>query len=752
MNRQSRKYWAPALLIAICFTGCGPMQPYYLKEDGDLSHYIDAANEIRYPDSNEQYLEEAVKSGQPLTTEMPIFESFWDLSLEEAVQTALHNSKVIRRVGAVSYSVTGNVIQPSTRLLDNPEIAQTVYNPAITESDPNFGVEGALAEFDAQLAASVFWEKTHRPQNTPFGGVFLPTILHEDAGTGTLAISKKSAVGTIWTARSESIYSKSNRGLGVTRALPSDWMQNLELEARHPLLRGSGTMVNRIPVMVARIREDISLADFEASVRDMVFDVESAYWELYFFYRQLEAAKAGLRSALGTWKKIEALRRVGGKGGEAEKEAQARRQYFEFRARLEEAQRDLFRTESRLRYLMGLAASDGRMVRPSTEPISAQTKFQWCEIQAEALVRSVNLRKQKWYIKQREMELIAARNDLLPQMDVVGLYRWLGMGDELIRANETNVAFPGAGSTAWEEMMTGKFGECRFGIEMTMPIGFRRELAGVRNVQLKMARDRAVLHDMELELVHALTDAVQVLDANYQLTQTNFARRVAAEKEVKAVQAAYDLGTQTLDVLLNSQQRLAESEVEYYRSLVNYNKAIIEVHFYKGSLLEFDNVYLAEGPWPAKAYFDALGHARRRDASHYLNYGFTRPGVISRGPYAQHEGKEGGPIDETILPTPDSLMQQGQPTVAEPRVQPELIETPVPTGPEEMIEIQTPVPAPHTARVIRQTSAVTPVSQKPIQAVVTAAATQPVKATPAKAPAAAPVANAFQWGNLGLQK
>ena len=77
-------------------------------------------------------------------------------------------------------------------------------------------------------------------------------------------------------------------------------------------------------VMVARINTDIALADFEVGVRNLVSDVEIAYWELYFNYRSLDAVIAGRDSALATWRKIYTLYRIGGKGGEAEKEAQAR--------------------------------------------------------------------------------------------------------------------------------------------------------------------------------------------------------------------------------------------------------------------------------------------------------------------------------------------------------------------------------------------------------------------------------------------
>jgi len=50
-------------------------------------------------------------------------------------------------------------------------------------------------------------------------------------------------------------------------------------------------------VLLARINADISLADFEAGVRNLVSDTEQSYWELYFAYRNLEARKAGRDSA-----------------------------------------------------------------------------------------------------------------------------------------------------------------------------------------------------------------------------------------------------------------------------------------------------------------------------------------------------------------------------------------------------------------------------------------------------------------------
>jgi hypothetical protein len=78
--------------------------------------------------------------------------------------------------------------------------------------------------------------------------------------------------------------------------------------------------------------------------------------------------------------------------------------------------------------------------------------------------------------------------------------------------------------------------------------------------------------------------------------------------------------------------------------------------------LEYNNVYLSEGPWPSKAYYDAYGRARERDAALFLNYGYTLPKVFSRGPIDQRAGAEGveGP---RWIQSPEAI-PRGEPTPA----------------------------------------------------------------------------------------
>jgi outer membrane protein TolC len=677
VQRLAKQLWVAMTSLTLVASGCAPRQPFYFFEDGDLSHYVGSIQKLEYPDSDQPPLDEAAGAVEPLTLSNPSFDNVWELSLEEAIRTSLENGKVLRNLGGRFASFGGprpQTGEPAVSLLTAPGQTPTIYDPAITETEPFRGVEAALALFDAQLTSSLTWERQNRPQNVnPTGALIFQQKLLGDQGNWTSGIQKRTATGATWGFANSTIYDNNNSPI---REVPATWTTNYDFTFNQPLLQGAGVTYNRIAgpdpfdnlygrplfrgVLLARINADISLADFEAGVRNLISDTEQSYWELYFAYRNLEARKAGRDSSLEAWRKVHALYVEQSRGGEADKEAQAREQYFFFRSEVEQALTDVYRCENRLRYMMGISASDGRLIRPADEPTTARISFDWQQSLVEALSRSAELRKQKWVIKERELELVAAKNLILPRLDMVGRWRFLGMGEQLINQNYDPYNAEGGanpdplvGTDAYSTLFSGQFQEWQAGAQFQMPLGFRRELATVRHFQLQLARERARLQDEELEASHALVEAVRNVDTNFALAQTNFNRRVAAERQVEAVQAAYDANTVTLDQLLDAQRRRAEAESSYYRSLVDYNRSISQLHFRKGSLLEYNGVFLAEGPWPGKAYFDAHRRARQRDASLYLDYGHSRPGVFSRGAISQNFAELGADAPAQQLPARD---------------------------------------------------------------------------------------------------
>ncbi len=212
-----------------------------------------------------------------------------------------------------------------------------------------------------------------------------------------------------------------------------------------------------------------------------------------------------------------------------------------------------------------------------------------------------------------------------------------------------------------------------------MKPGLRREMAGVRNAQLQLVREKARLEDLELAVSHNLSQAVRDVDFYYQTAQTHLNRLSAAENEIEILEAAKGevqlSGRTPTDLLLEAQRRRAFAKAAYYQALCDYNKSLKQVHFRKGSLLEYNAIELAEGPWPKKAYFDALNQARRRAAAPYFDYGYTQPNVVSTGPVPVVDGNLHNMGVDSLAPIPTNL-------------------EPTPLGVPEWEEIPVPKPTP----------------------------------------------------------
>ena len=274
MYRPSNRLAALLMLLVVTATGCHPTQPFYLHEDGDLSHYLATATEMENPDIEAVSLAEVTEARAPLTLSDLEFTQFRDVTLEECVQYALQNSKVIRNLGSLTQFTIAD------GLIGRTAASVSVYDPAIFESDPQFGVEAALSEFDAQFSTNVFWEKTDRPQNSRIVQIY-NNQFRRDYGQFDAGITKRTATGTSFAVRNQTIYDLNNNpSRGEDTA--SDWYAAMDVEVNQPILRGAGTQVNRAPIILARTRVDITLADFEAAVRNMVQDLENSYWDLHF--------------------------------------------------------------------------------------------------------------------------------------------------------------------------------------------------------------------------------------------------------------------------------------------------------------------------------------------------------------------------------------------------------------------------------------------------------------------------------------
>jgi outer membrane protein TolC len=591
IQRKTLQHIIASGCIAVTFfTGCRQTERFRAWRDStDQSYYQSFVTQIEYPDINSP-LEPGSQAISPFALQNPSELPTFDLTLQEAIQAALRSSDVLRSLG-------GSVVSA-------PQGQANKLDPALTDLNPQGGTQAALAAFDAVVTSQLFWQKNDRPVNVQTNNnvnQFFVASQKQTAATQTNQISKRTATGAQYALRSSVIYDRNN---SPTRRFASDFVGFLEAEYRQPLLQGAGATYNRIAgpnavvgqyngVLIARINTDISLADFEAGVLRLINEVEGAYWELYFAYRALDAQLSGRENSLKTWQRINELQKVGSRGGEADAEAQSRSNYYLFSSQVNDAlagTSGLYVSEQRLRYIMGLQASDGRLIKPSDEPIQAEVAFDWDAALGDALSKRVEVRRQEWTVKRRELELIASRLNRRPRLDALTQYRWRGLGNHLIGGRDPNNQF----NSLAQDITEGNYQEWQAGFDWSYNVGLRQASAAVRHAQLNLAKEMSVLKEQQLRISHDLSNASRQISRSYIQLQTNYNRIEADKLQVEVLRNRYEKGLINISFLLQAQQQLANSTSAFYRALVDYNLALRDFHREKGSLLGYNQISLSE--------------------------------------------------------------------------------------------------------------------------------------------------------------
>ena len=531
--------------------------------------------------------------------------SYLDMSLEEAIRSGLRNSKVIRDLGGT--------------ILRNPSALASAYDPSITHSSPIFGEAAALSEFDAVVNSSAFFERNDRDVNNQFLGT--NGAIQQDLGNLLLGVTKRMATGGTASFRSVSDFDDNN-SIGNRFGNPSSsWQAFVEGEIRQPLLRGGQVDVNRIAgpgaatgefngIEIAKTRTNVSVSEFKLSVRNLVSDIENAYWDLYFAYRDLEAKKAARDNALLSWRRIKALGNAKKVGGEADKEGQAREQYFRFEAEVQDATYgrpgDGTRTnngttagtfrpvsglrvaERRLRNLVGLPLGDQTIIRPIDEPAVAPSAYDLNACLGVAFETRSELKRQTELIRQAELQMIAAKNTLLPQLDIVGRYRFRGFGRNLIGDSSIE------NDSAAEDLFGGDHQEWQVGMEVNAPLGYRREHAAIRNIEQRLLREKQILTEQKRQISVDIENAIDNVRRSYLFHALQYNRLVGARDQLEAVKITNKQKKAPLNLVLEAQRRVLDAQTSLYRAKVEFALAERTVEFEKGTLLSSMNIQFSD--------------------------------------------------------------------------------------------------------------------------------------------------------------
>lgn len=516
---------------------------------------------------------------ETVTERLPKDAESEQITLDEAIRIALTNSRVVRVLTGVAAASSG----------------RTVYDPAITNTfideqkgvlDPALTTANTLARTETPFAAQAAL--------APLAAI---TGTSSDNATASLGLSKRLVTGgtaaldvTGDTARTEPRGPLDPQTRGSTR-----------LSLTQPLLRGAGVDVNLAPIVIARIDTARSFFQYKDAVQELVRGTVEAYWSLVFAHvdvwtrtQQVEQGDAALLRA-------EARKRQG--FGNSAEVAQARVSLANFKASLITSEANLLTREAAFRNLLGLPPTSPKKLIPVTPPRQDRVEPKWAELLQLAADRRPDLIELKLVIEADQQQLVVARNNALPQVDLSTQYRWNGLEGETPTGARLDTA-------------PGQFADWSASVNFSVPLGLRAGRAGLRRAELVLARDRANLQQGIHAAVHDLAGNSRNLaqfHAQFRaFRDTRLAARDNLEQQLADFRAGRSIFLNVLEAI-SSWGNAVSSEAQ---SLASYNTELANLERQSGTILEAHGITFFEerfaavgplGPWaPPRDYPKAV--------------------------------------------------------------------------------------------------------------------------------------------------
>ena len=544
---------------------------------------------------------------------------------------------------------------PTIGLRDDA-IKAFALDPAIAGAD----IERSLSKFDARWISSMTWTK--RDEDV---GTFLQNLQNGDQATLSTALLKPlptGGVAGITFSTDYTLLSEPPTQDQQFQVVNPSYRPRLQVSFEQPLLQGFGVEINQLRqshpgsivtnlqpsggqgvegILVTRLRYDQNKVEFQRRVHNLLRNVELAYWNLYQAYYILFAQEQGLRQAYEAYK-IAKNRFEAGRSSIQEL-AQARAQFEEFRARRllqlgttgfanlqggiiipQAPSVGVLEAERQLRGLLNLPVEDGTRLVPTDVPTLAPYTPDWQEAVNTMLASRPELTLIRQEVKIRQLDLILQKNFLLPQLNFFANYDVNSLGTQLDGSE--------AQGNALARLANNDFNTWNLGLRLDIPIGFRDAHAAVRIARLNLARAFAVMKNQELKAERELQLQYQQLLELYEVIKLARATREARAQEMRAGFELWTKGREVITAFTAAQSQYINALTSEIQAIVEYNKALARFQYARGTIMQYNNVRLADGPLPNFALASAMDHFEERTRALVLREREKPPEGLTHGP------------------------------------------------------------------------------------------------------------------------
>jgi outer membrane protein TolC len=336
-----------------------------------------------------------------------------------------------------------------------------------------------------------------------------------------------------------------------------------------PIDLPKGMHSDRSSLIIGRLNADVSIPRFKSAVMASIRSINRQYWSLAEAHAALWSAEQTVNLAQEAVKFEEAeMLSAPGRGNPAIAElADIAPRLDKFQKALANRKAEVADAERQLRKLLGLPQSDNRQIIPVDHPIKEHVIFDRAECLEVMMQKQPDIIQQKALRHLADQKLSEARNAITSAST-----------NPLARHdNDVNLASAQPSPRS------------------------NHPLANTRTAQYAVIRSQEFLDQVVQQTAQSLDRALRDVETEYQSYAKTRRLRNAAEKRLEAQRAYWEEGRITADRYLDAVEQYGTLLTSEHHHLSAYNAALAFVSECKGTLLEDQNIIVAEPQRVARA-------------------------------------------------------------------------------------------------------------------------------------------------------
>jgi outer membrane protein len=496
-------------------------------------------------------------------------------------------------------TAAANLSVPGTSVPTNPSELGALVEPQdnyLMEDPTSLSAGSPIPLFDPALAYQLNWSHQTSPELNPnFAGtnalVTNTTLANgsyvQGFGPGTqLSVGFNNLRETLNSPNSSlySPFTSSNFGFTVTQ----------------PLLRGFGLAVNRRYIRIAKVEKQIGDLLLQQQLIATVFGVVRLYTDLVALYDYVKVEQETLASADQLYADTKA--RVE-EGTQAPVElTRANAQVFSIRQDLINANGLLEEQEAIVKNVITRRTADDEEVLTAriipTDNIDVPEKDEIRPIQdllAEAFATRPDLKQAGLQVDISQISLEGSRNNLLPEIDLVGVAQNSSLvGETNPLAATTNPTFIGGYGSALEQLVTRKYPTYGIGLNFNLPLRNRIAQADFARDEIQLRRTQIRVEQLRKQAQLEVEDALVAMRRARGSYEAALQSQALQQESLEAEQAKFDVGASTAFFIVQYQSYLAQARSTVVVAKSAYLKARAALERAVGSILDDNHVILPE--------------------------------------------------------------------------------------------------------------------------------------------------------------